>query len=115
MHHGTVPVWWLVEPRSMKEATSGGYLELAAEFEVAAVLRECAAAGAHVVPQGGHTGMVGGGTPRDGEVVVSTSRLATIEQLDEAAAQITVGAGVTLASVQSHAREHGLDFGVDHG
>ena len=35
MHHGTVPVWWLVQPREMKEATSGGYLELAAEFEVA--------------------------------------------------------------------------------
>ena len=34
MHHGTVPVWWLVEPREMKEATAGGYLELAAEFEV---------------------------------------------------------------------------------
>ncbi len=35
MHHGTVPVWWLVEPRAMKEQTSVGYLELAAEFEVA--------------------------------------------------------------------------------
>jgi quercetin dioxygenase-like cupin family protein len=35
MHHGTVPVWWLVEPRAMKEQTAGGYLELAAEFEVA--------------------------------------------------------------------------------
>ena len=35
MHHGTTPVWWLVEPRAMKEATSGGYLELVAEFEVA--------------------------------------------------------------------------------
>jgi quercetin dioxygenase-like cupin family protein len=34
MHHGTTPVWWLVEPRSMKEATSGGYLELVAEFAV---------------------------------------------------------------------------------
>lgn len=35
MHHGTVPVWWLVEPRAMKEETAGGYLELVAEFEVA--------------------------------------------------------------------------------
>jgi quercetin dioxygenase-like cupin family protein len=35
MHHGTTPVWWLVEPRAMKESTSGGYLELVAEFEVA--------------------------------------------------------------------------------
>ena len=47
MHHGTVPVWWLVEPRSMKEATSGGYLELAAEFEVAG--------GGRVDPHSHHT------------------------------------------------------------
>ena len=34
-HNGTVPVWWLVRPREMKEITDGGYLELANEFEVA--------------------------------------------------------------------------------
>jgi quercetin dioxygenase-like cupin family protein len=36
MHQGTVPVWWLVEPRALKEATAGGYLELVAEFGVEA-------------------------------------------------------------------------------
>jgi len=35
MHSGTVPVWWLVEPRAMKQETASGYLELIAEFEVA--------------------------------------------------------------------------------
>ena len=34
-HNGTVPVWWLINPREMKEITDGGYLELANEFEVA--------------------------------------------------------------------------------
>jgi len=34
-HNGTVPVWWLVNPREMKEITEGGYLELVSEFEVA--------------------------------------------------------------------------------
>jgi FAD/FMN-containing dehydrogenase len=38
----------------------------AATAEVAATLRACSAAGASVVPQGGHSGMAGGGTPRDG-------------------------------------------------
>jgi quercetin dioxygenase-like cupin family protein len=47
MHHGTVPVWWLVEPREMKGPTSGGYLELVAEFEVAG--------GGHVDPHSHHT------------------------------------------------------------
>ena len=34
-HNGTVPVWWLIRPRELKEITDGGYLELANEFEVA--------------------------------------------------------------------------------
>ena len=34
-HNGTVPVWWLIPPREMKDITDGGYLELANEFEVA--------------------------------------------------------------------------------
>ena len=33
-HNGTVPVWWLVEPRELKDITAGGYLELVSEFEV---------------------------------------------------------------------------------
>jgi quercetin dioxygenase-like cupin family protein len=33
---GTMPVWWLVEPREMKDETAGGYLELVAEFEITA-------------------------------------------------------------------------------
>jgi quercetin dioxygenase-like cupin family protein len=34
-HNGTVPVWWLVSPREMKDVTEGGHLELVSEFEVA--------------------------------------------------------------------------------
>jgi quercetin dioxygenase-like cupin family protein len=34
-HNGTVPVWWLVQPRELIEATRGGHLELVSEFEVA--------------------------------------------------------------------------------
>jgi quercetin dioxygenase-like cupin family protein len=34
-HNGTVPVWWMVSPQELKEATRGGYLELVSEFEVA--------------------------------------------------------------------------------
>ena len=33
-HNGTVPVWWLVKSREMKELTDGGFLELVNEFEV---------------------------------------------------------------------------------
>lgn len=33
-HNGTVPVWWMVSAREMKDITSGGFLELVNEFEV---------------------------------------------------------------------------------
>jgi len=83
--------------------------------EVSAVLGACARARAPVVPQGGHSGMVGGGTPRDGEVVLSLRRLDGIEELDRAAGQVTAGAGVTLERLQRHVRRSGLDVAVDHG
>jgi len=43
--------------------------------EVASVLQLCGRHGVTVVTQGGNTGLVGGGVPTGGEVVLSTSRL----------------------------------------
>src|SRR3984957_9901260 len=34
-HAGTVPVWWLIQPGELKDATRGGFLELVSEWEVA--------------------------------------------------------------------------------
>jgi FAD/FMN-containing dehydrogenase len=81
--------------------------------EVAAVLRTCRDAGVAVVAQGGNTGLVGGGVPRGGEVVLSLARLTGLGPVDRLAGQVTVGAGATLAAVQRHARSVGLDFAVD--
>jgi FAD/FMN-containing dehydrogenase len=83
--------------------------------EVAGVVRACADAGAAIVPQGGNTGLVGGGVPRGGEVVVSLARLDGLEAVDPLAAQVTAGAGVTLEALQGHARAAGLAFAVDYG
>lgn len=83
--------------------------------EVAAVLAACNRAGVAVVPQGGNTGLVGGSVPLAGELVVSTRRLDDLGSVDRAAAQVTAGAGATLASVQEQARGAGLAFGVDLG
>jgi FAD/FMN-containing dehydrogenase len=81
--------------------------------EVAAVVRACRRAGASLVPQGGNTGLVGGGVPRHGEVVVSLRRLDEIEPVDAVAAQVTVGAGATLSALQGHVRAGGFDVGID--
>jgi FAD/FMN-containing dehydrogenase len=81
--------------------------------EVASVLQICGRHGVAVVTQGGNTGLVGGGVPTDGEVVLSTSRLNHVGSVDTASGQVTVGAGVTLAGIQQAVRPGGLDFGVD--
>jgi FAD/FMN-containing dehydrogenase len=67
--------------------------------EVAAVLAWCTGAGLRVVPQGGNTGLVGGGVPLHGEVVLSLARLAGLGPVDPGSRQVTAGAGVTLAQV----------------
>jgi FAD/FMN-containing dehydrogenase len=66
-----------------------------------------------LVPQGGNTGLVGGSVPLAGEVVLGLGRLATIEPVDRLAGQVTVGAGVTLGTLQAAAAEAGWAFGVD--
>ncbi|HEX8803348.1 MAG TPA: FAD-binding oxidoreductase [Acidimicrobiales bacterium] len=84
--------------------------------EVARTLRACAAAGADVVPQGGNTGLSGGGVPRPDrprQVVLSTARLAAVEPVDVAAAQVLVGAGTTLEAAQAAAAEAGFEVGID--
>src|SRR5580704_3445807 len=79
--------------------------------EVAAVLALCTDAGVALVPQGGNTGLVGGGIPRHGEVVLSLARLSRLEPVDVEASQVTASAGVPLQAVrEAHAD---LDFGVN--
>jgi len=81
--------------------------------QVAAVVRACAAAGTPLVTQGGNTGLVGGGVPAAGEVVLSLRRLNGLGEVDRAAGQVSAGAGVSLADLQRHVRAAGADFGVD--
>ena len=81
--------------------------------EVAAVVTACAEEGTAIVPQGGNTGLVGGSVPRDGEVVVSLTRLDGLGPVDVDAREVAVGAGATLAAVQRHAAAAGLAYGVD--
>ena len=87
--------------------------------EVIAVVLACAAAGAAVIPQGGNTGLVGGSVPRavaaGPQVIVSTLRLRELGRVDALAGEVSVGAGVALATLQAHVRASGFAFGVDLG
>ena len=80
--------------------------------EVAAVVRACMAAGVAVVPQGGNTGLVGGGVPDDSgqQVLLSLSRLNRIREIDADNLTLTAEAGCVLQAVQQAADERGLLF-----
>lgn len=73
--------------------------------EVAAVVTACAGAGVAVVPQGGNTGLVGGGVPDASghQVVLSLGRMRRVRDVDPVAGTVTVDAGVVLADVQAAA------------
>ena len=80
----------------------------AATEEVAAVVRLCIAERVAIVPQGGNTGMMGGGTPRrDGrEIVLSLARMDRIIEVDPIGYTMIVEAGVVLRTIQEAAAQH---------
>jgi FAD/FMN-containing dehydrogenase len=78
--------------------------------QVARVLACCTGAGLAVVPQGGNTGLVGGGVPLHGEVLLSLARLRDLSPADPASRQVTAGAGVTLQQVAD--ADPDLDLGI---
>ena len=84
----------------------------ASTAEVVAVVRACAAHGVSLVPQGGNTGLVGGGVPDDSgaQVLLSLTRLNRIRALDSANLTLTAEAGCVLQAVQQAATDAGLMF-----
>lgn len=80
--------------------------------QVADVVRACARHHVPIVSQGGNTGLVGGSVPNRGGVLLSTRRLRRLDPVDTLAAQVSAGAGVTIAGLQAHARAAGLEYGI---
>ncbi len=83
--------------------------------QVAAVMRLCAHHGVPVVPQGGLTGLCGGALPVPGCVALSLERMTGVEEIDAAAATMTVRAGTPLEHVQRAAEEAGFLMPLDLG
>ena len=84
---------------------------------VAETVRRCSEAGLAVVPQGGNTGLVGGGVPDASgrSVVVSLERMRHVRALDPVGDTITVEAGVVLQTVQERAAAAGRLFPLSLG
>ena len=80
--------------------------------EVAAVVNLCAETSTPIVPQGGNTGMVGGGVPDNSgaAIVLSLKRMNKIREIDLANNAMTVEAGCILQTVQMAALEQNRYF-----
>ncbi len=83
--------------------------------QVSAILKLCHDAGRPVVPQGGMTGLVGGGTPNDGDVVLSLERMNAIEEIDPVGRTMIAEAGVVLETAHGVAEESGFVLPIDLG
>ncbi len=108
---------YLLEPRGLYRGQAQAVVRPGSAREVSAVVAACAAAGVAVVPQGGNTGMCGGGVPLGGPatVVVSTERLTRIREIDADNFTLTAEAGCILASVQQAAQQTGCLFPLSLG
>src|SRR5262244_932147 len=75
---------YLVEPRGLYRGATRLVVRPASTAEVAAVVRICAEFKLPIVPQGGNTGLVGGGVPpEDGHnIVLALGRLNRIRSID---------------------------------
>ncbi|MCA1441475.1 FAD-binding oxidoreductase [Ensifer sp. IC4062] len=87
----------------------------ASTTEVATALSICNAHRRSVVPQGGMTGLAGGANPDAGDFVISMERLSGIEEIDAAAATMTVLAGTPLEVAQRAAEDAGFLLPIDLG
>src|ERR1700710_2827382 len=96
---------YVTEERDLFHGRSPLVLRPGSTAEVSAI---CKLATEHRIalgPQGGNTGLVGGQTPHNGEVVVSMRRLDKIREIDPASNTMTVEAGVVLQIAQNAARD----------
>ena len=102
----------VTEPRGLWTGRTGLVLKPGSVDEVSRILALATETRTPVVPQGGNTGLVGGGTPdmSGGEIVLSLSRLDRIREVDTASNTMTVEAGVVLQRVQEAADAAGRLF-----
>src|SRR6202795_3195987 len=96
---------YVTEERDLFHGRSPLVLRPGSTAEVSAICKLATEHRIALVPQGGNTGLVGGQTPHNGEVVISLRRLDKIREVDAASNTMTCEAGVVLQIAQQHARD----------
>ncbi|MGF6306564.1 FAD/FMN-containing dehydrogenase [Bradyrhizobium sp. i1.8.4] len=96
---------YVTEERDLFHGRSPLVLRPGSTAEVAAICKLATEHRIALVPQGGNTGLVGGQTPHNGEVVVSLRRLDKIRDIDVESNTMTCEAGVVLQIAQQRASD----------
>ena len=96
---------YTTEERDLFHGRSPLVLRPGATAEVAAICKLANENRIALVPQGGNTGLVGGQTPHNSEVVISMRRMDKIRDIDTASNTMTCEAGVILQIAQQRAAE----------
>jgi FAD/FMN-containing dehydrogenase len=93
--------------RGRFSGNAGAVVRPRSTAEVAGIMAWAFREGRRVVPQGGNTGLVGGGIPDDtgNEIIVSLGRMDRIRSVDRTNDTMVVEAGCILANVQAAAAE----------
>ena len=101
---------WTVDWRKRYRGRALAVVLPASTEQVAQVVRACAAAHTALVPQGGNTGLVGGGVPDASghQILLSLARMQRIRRVDRANLTMTLDAGCVLQAAQEAAREQEL-------
>ncbi|QMW21467.1 FAD-binding oxidoreductase [Sandaracinobacteroides saxicola] len=107
----------LTDWRGATGGPAAALLKPASIAEVVAVVRAAGEHGVPLVPQGGRTGLVGGGLPgaEGGAWIVSLERMRAIRQVDAAGLSATVEAGVVLQALHDAAAKEGCVFPLSLG
>jgi D-lactate dehydrogenase (cytochrome) len=106
---------YLAEERGLYQGRSPMVLRPCSVAEVSAILKLANTHRIAVTPQGGNTGLVGGQTPHNGEIVISLKRLDTVREVDPTSNTMTCEAGVILIKAQEAAAAAGRLFPLSLG
>ncbi|GAA5905167.1 FAD-binding oxidoreductase [Sporobolomyces salmoneus] len=83
--------------------------------EVSKVMKYCYEKRIAVVPQGGNTGLVGGGVPVYDELILSTEGMSEIREFDEVSGILTADGGAILESLSNYLHPKGYMMPLDLG
>ncbi|XP_067658756.1 D-2-hydroxyglutarate dehydrogenase, mitochondrial-like [Haliotis asinina] len=83
--------------------------------EVSAILSHCNERKLAVQPQGGNTGLVGGGVPVFDEVIVSTQLMNKVISVDDVSGAVVCQSGCVLETLDNHVAEYDLVVPLDLG